>query len=245
MEAKEQTTSQPEGRVKMNQIDRRMLHNKTLMSLATGATIVAAITLLCAPNAACASTATKDTIIDEWGTVKAPPPPELKPITVDIKATALLILDIQYGNCNPERRPRCVASLPGIQSLLAAARDREMPVIYSLTRNASKSDIRKEVAPLPAEPIVKSGVDKFFRTDLENILKAKGIETVILVGTSAHGAVLHTAVGAAQRGLKVVVPVDGISGGDLYAEQYTCWHLVNSPGTRRQTTLTRISLIKF
>jgi len=215
------------------------------MLLAMGSQIVATITLFFAFIASPTSAWSTDTIIDEWDTVKAPRPPELRPVKVDAKVTALLILDIQYGNCNPERRPRCVATLPGIQTLLTAARNKEMPVLFSLTRNASKADIRKEVAPLPAEPIVKSGVDKFFSTDLETILKAKGIETVILVGTSAHGAVLHTAVGAAQRGLKVIVPVDGISAGDLYAEQYTCWHLVNSPGTRRQTTLTRISLIKF
>jgi hypothetical protein len=39
--------------------------------------------------------------------------------------------------------------------------------------------------------------------------------------------------------------VDGLSAGDAYAEQYTVWHLANSPGTRRQTVLTRIGLIGF
>ena len=33
--------------------------------------------------------------------------------------------------------------------------------------------------------------------------------------------------------------------GEAYAEQYTAWHLANSPGTRRQATLTRIDLIHF
>ena len=120
-----------------------------------------------------------------------------------------------------------------------------MPVIYSITRGASEIDIRKELAPLAGEPIVKSGVDKFFGTDLEKILETKGIQTVIVVGTSAHGAVLHTATGAALRGLNVIVPVDGMSADAPYAEQYTSWHLVNGPGTRRQTTLTRIGLIRF
>ncbi len=229
----------------MRQTERRMLANKVLMFGAIGAAVVAEITLLFATIVSSASASANDTIIGEWNTVRVPPPPELKPVTVDAKVTALLILDIQYGNCNPERRPRAVASLPKIRTLLAAARRSKVPVVYSLTRSASKADIRKEVAPLPGEPIVKSGVDKFFGTELEDILKAKGIETVILVGTSAHGAVLNTATGAAQRGLKVIVPVDGMSASEVYAEQYTCWHLVNSPGTRRQTTLTRISVIKF
>lgn len=120
-----------------------------------------------------------------------------------------------------------------------------MRVIYSLTRNASEADIREELSPQTGEPIVKSGVDKFYGTELQGILEAKGIRTVILAGTSAHGAVLHTATGAAQRGLKVTVPVDGMSAGNPYAEQYTSWHLENSPGTRRQATLTRINLITF
>lgn len=187
----------------------------------------------------------RDTIIDEWNTVRAPPPPELKPVTVEPNEAALLILDVQNQNCNPERRPRCVASIPKIQGLLAEVRKRGMPVIYSLTRNASEADIRKEVSPRAGEPFVKSGVDKFHGTQLEEILRAKGVQTVILVGTSAHGAVLHTATGAAMRGFRVIVPVDGMSAGDSYPEQYTSWHLVNGPGTRRQTTLTCIDLIRL
>lgn len=187
----------------------------------------------------------ENTIVDEWATVKAPPPPDLKPVLVDPEVTALLILDIQNQNCSPERRPRCVASVPRIRSLLTKARNRGMRVIYSLTRNASEADIREELSPQTGEPIVKSGVDKFYGTELQGILEAKGIRTVILAGTSAHGAVLHTATGAAQRGLKVTVPVDGMSAGNPYAEQYTSWHLENSPGTRRQATLTRINLITF
>ncbi len=129
--------------------------------------------------------------------------------------------------------------------MLAKARANGMPVVYSLTRSANAADIRKELAPLGREPIVKSGVDKFFGTGLEKVLREKGVRTVILVGTSAHGAVLHTASGAASRGLQVIVPVDGMSAEDPYAEQYTAWHLVNAPGTRGQTTLTKISLIRF
>jgi len=68
---------------------------------------------------------------------------------------------------------------------------------------------------------------------------------VILVGTSSNGAVLHTATGAAARGLDVVVPVDGMSASEAYAEQYTAWHLVNAPGTRRRTRLTTVNAIKF
>ena len=186
----------------------------------------------------------KDTIIDEWVNVKAPPPPEPKQVHVDPKVTALLILDIQKQNCNAERRPRCVASIPKIKKLLTDARANGMPVIHSLTRTANSSDILNDVAPLEGEPVVQSGVDKFFHTDLEKILTDKKVETVVLVGTAAHGAVLHTAIGAALRGFQVIVPVDGMSAGELYAEQYTAWHLANAPGIQKQMTITRVDMLQ-
>ena len=49
------------------------------------------------------------------------------------------------------------------------------------------------------------------RTDLEKILNDKGIKTVVVVGTAAQGAVLNTASQAAFRGLRVIVPLDGMS----------------------------------
>jgi nicotinamidase-related amidase len=69
--------------------------------------------------------------------------------------------------------------------------------------------------------MVKSGPDKFLNTELENILRSKGVKTVAIVGSAAHGAVLYTAGAAAFRGFQVVVPVDGISADATYAEQYT------------------------
>ncbi len=185
------------------------------------------------------------TIIEQWSEIERPPAPELQRVTLDPATTALLVLDIQYANCTIERRPRCVASLPAVERLLAAARAAGVAVIYSLVPHSEPSDIRAEVAPLAGEAVVRTGVDKFFRTELEALLTARGIQTVVIVGTSAHGAVLHTATGAALRGLRVVVPVDGMSADHPFAEQYVAWHLVNAPGTRRSATLTRTDWIAF
>ena len=183
------------------------------------------------------------TIVDEWASVEIPPPPELVPVTVSASRTALLVLDIQNQNCSEESRPRCVATLPGIERLLEQCRDAGMPVVYSLTSNATAADIRPEVAPREGDPIVASSVDKFYGTELEAILRACPVEAVIIVGTSAHGAVLNTATGAALRGFEVIVPVDGMSANEAYAEQYTAWHVANSPGTRNRVKLTKISLV--
>jgi nicotinamidase-related amidase len=69
---------------------------------------------------------------------------------------------------------------------------------------------------------------------------------VIVTGTAAHGAVLNTAAAAALMGLKVVLPVDGVSAENTYAEQYTAWHLANAPGgIAPQVTITKIDMIQF
>lgn len=183
-------------------------------------------------------------VIEEWATVHAPAAPEVKPVTVSAKETALLVLDIQKQTCNAEQRPRCLATLPAIREFLGKARAGKLVVAHSLTSKGMPEDVLPEAAQLPGEPVVRSSVDKFLNTDLESILKGKGITTVIVTGTAANGAVLHTATGAATRGFKVIVPVDGLSA-DLYAEQYTAWHMLNAPGTRNQTQLTRFDSIEL
>lgn len=118
------------------------------------------------------SPASAQTIIDEWAVVKAPPPPELKRVTIDPKVTALLVMDIVRQTCPP--RPRCVASVPKIQGLLAQARGKGMAVIYSLVPGGSAADILTGVAPQGGEPIVTSGPDKFLGTDLERFSEIRG-----------------------------------------------------------------------
>lgn len=189
--------------------------------------------------------ASAQTIIDEWSSVKTPPVPELRPVSLDPKTTALLLLDFNKQTCNAERRPRCISSIPKVRELLDRARTSGVSVLYSLTAGATPADIAHELAPQPGESAVTSGPDKFIGTDLEKLLKEKNIQTVIVAGTAAHGAVLYTASGAALRGMKVIVPVDGLSAETLYPEQYTVWHLSNAPRVSGQVTITRSDLIKF
>jgi len=182
------------------------------------------------------------TIVDEWTNVKAPPPPELKPVTINPKETALLILDLVKQICGP--RPRCVASVPKVQRLLTEAREKGVQVVYSLA-GQTVADILPDVALRAGEPVVSSGPNKYLNTDLEKILKEKGIKTVIVVGSAAEGAVLNTGAGSALRGFKVIVPVDGVSSSTTFAEQYTAWHLANSPRVGPNVTLTKTELIGY
>ena len=183
------------------------------------------------------------TIVDEWPNVKAPPAPALKPVTADPKTTALLMLDFVAPNCNP--RPRCLASVPAAKKLLTEARARGMMVAHATTSATKAADILPDLAPKGDEPVVSSGVDKFRNTELEKILKDKGIQHVIAIGTAAHGAVMYTASGAVLRGMKVILPVDGMSANDPFPEQYVAWHLTNAPVIGPNVTLTKFDLLKF
>jgi nicotinamidase-related amidase len=194
---------------------------------------------------ALSSLSSAETIIDEWVAVKAPPPPALKGVTIEPKTTALLLLDFNKQTCNLERRPRCVASIPKVANFLKDARAKGVFVAFSLSAGALVQDIAKELAPLNSEPVVTSGPDKFFGTDLERILREKGIKTVIATGTASHGAVLYTASAAALREFRVIVPLDAVSAEDTYPEQYVAWHLVNAPRVSSKVTLTRTDLIKY
>ena len=59
-------------------------------------------------------------IMAEWSSVTLPPPPELKPVTLDGKTTAFLVLDLMKENCGV--RPRCPEMIPKVKALMDRAR---------------------------------------------------------------------------------------------------------------------------
>jgi nicotinamidase-related amidase len=186
-------------------------------------------------------------ITKEWDSVKPPPVPELKSATVDPKTTALLALDFMKGNCGV--RPRCASTIPIANKLIEQAHAHDMLVIYTLVGENPKPEgmadgIQK---PRDGEWIERGGADKFINSDIEQRLKAKGIKTVIVMGTSAQGAVVGTSNGAVQRGFTAVVPVDAMSAEDPYNEQYAAWHLYKGGPVYlpKNVTLTRGEMIKF
>ena len=204
-------------------------------------------TILLAAAAFAVLQAQANDITTEWASVKPPPVPQLKAATVDPKTTALLILDLMKGNCGA--RPRCAATVPNVKKLLEAARAQNMMVFYTMVGATPNPDgmVDAGLAPRAGEWVVRGGADKFIGSDLDQRLKDKGIKTVIVTGTSAQGAVVGTSNGAAQRGYKAVVPVDGMSAEDPFNELYAAWHLYKGgPANLTQNvTLTRSDLIKI
>ena len=94
------------------------------------------------------------------------------------------MLDFMNQNCG--KRARCIASIPAMEKLLGEARAARVTVVYSLIHDSRTADVIKDVAPNVDEPSVMSGPDKFLDTELEKILKDKGIKTVIVTGTAAN-----------------------------------------------------------
>jgi len=193
------------------------------------------------------SAARAQTVIDEWASVRLPTPPALKPVTVAPAETALLVMDFTRQTCTPERRLRCANEVPGVAKLVAAARAKGALVIYSVALPGSTAaDILAPLTPAAGEAVLPPlGPDKFINSDLEKMLKDRGIKTVIAMGTQAHTSVLHTAAAAALRGFKVIVPIDAMSGDDAWPELYTAWHLANAARIAPQVTLTRLDMMTF
>jgi len=183
-------------------------------------------------------------VFDEWNTLTVPSPPPLKAVAaLDPKTTALLMLDFMPPNCG--NSPRCLGTLPKVKALLDAARAAHALVVYSEFTGTTAAQVLAPVAPLSTEASVQSSADKFIRTNLDQMLKDNGIKTVIVVGAAANGAVLHTGSDAAQRGYKVIVPVDGMSGNSPFDEAYTALQLTNGPPSGQNVTLTRTGMVTF
>jgi nicotinamidase-related amidase len=184
-------------------------------------------------------------VVADWPTLQLPPPPTLKPATLDPKTTALLLLDFMSTNCN--ERPRCVEAVPKIKALTERARAAGMLVAYTLPGGGKIVD--PGIAPRDGEVVdqKQGGPDKFLGSDLDQRLKDHGIKTVILCGTSAQGVGIGTGSAAAQRGYFVAYPVDCVASESAFREAYAAWHMGGGgpPVTTKWVTVTRSDMIKL
>ena len=186
-------------------------------------------------------------VIAEWPTIQVPPPPQLKPVTVDPKTTALLIFDFMNTNCNMQQRPRCVEAVPTVKAMMDRARAAGMLVAYTLPGGGKIVD--PGIAPHEGEVVEQKpgGPDKFLGSDLDQRLKDHGIQTVILCGTSAQGVGIGTTSAAAQRGYYVAYAVDCMPSESAFREAYAAWHMAGGgpPVTTKWVTVTRTDMITF
>lgn len=155
-------------------------------------------------------------------------------LTIDPKTSALLVMDYQtmiVGNYAGDPN----ALLGRMAGVIAAARKAKMMVLYVVVgfrkghpevspRNAifaplkqgdvfgpgaPGSEIHPQVAPHDGDVVViKHRVGAFLGTDLDMVLRANGIETMILAGIATSGVVLSTLRHAADADYRLVVVSD-------------------------------------
>jgi nicotinamidase-related amidase len=153
---------------------------------------------------------------------------------LDSNRTALLVMDLQ-ADAVSRFADGAAALLERTAVVIAAARQAHVSVIYVVIgfrpgypevdpRNkifatlASSgrfvasppgSDIVPAVRPLADDiVVVKHRVSAFAGTDLEMILRAKGIDTLVLLGVAPSGIVLSTVRHAADADYRLVVVSD-------------------------------------
>ncbi len=185
-------------------------------------------------------------------TLQMPSPPAPVAVVLDPATTALLVFDIVDPICT--RQPNCTGKMvPAIASLLARARKAGVTIAYG-TRPPTMSKWLPEVLPAPGDIKIESQAqDRFYKTGLDEALKAKGITTLILTGWKVSGSVTYTSVGATLRGYTVVVPVDASLDATDYEIAVGLFQILhqhssnpmNEPLKNATSTLSRTDLITF
>ncbi len=185
-------------------------------------------------------------------TLQMPSPPDPVPVVLSAATTALLIFDIVDPICT--RQPNCTGKMvPAIAALLARARKAGVTIAYG-TRAPTMANWLPEVLPAPGDIKIESQAqDRFYKTGLDEMLKAKGITTLILAGWKVSGSVTYTSVGATLRGYTVVVPVDASLDATDYEIAIGLYQILhqhsanaaNEPLKKGASTLSRTDLISF
>lgn len=146
---------------------------------------------------------------------------------------ALLVIDMCVGFTSPESPLVCESDgvADAIAQLLSATREAQLPVIfttvsYSEYEKRSNAillmkmpgglkcaegtkwvEIDSRVAPLAHEPVMTKVVPSaFFGSTLSSLLRAEGVDTVIVTGVSTSGCVRATVVDACSYGFRPIVP---------------------------------------
>jgi nicotinamidase-related amidase len=146
--------------------------------------------------------------------------------------TALLIMDMQTAIVG--RLTDTKGLISNVANAIAHARDKKIPVIYvvvgfrkgapeisannkgfSTNKNIMSANIEEwikihpQILPLEEEIIVtKRRVSAFTGSDLEVVLRAGGIQHLVLTGIATSGVVLSTVREAADKDYRITVLVD-------------------------------------
>jgi len=149
---------------------------------------------------------------------------------------ALLVIDVQKDFVKPPMQPMVDA----LAALIAKARAADVFVVYvqnfvmrngmshtpaefvrrgnvglamDVTVDGTKGqEFVDDIAPQPNDPVIrKLRLDSFYGTNLDTLLRARKIETVLITGVATHGCVTGTSYAAQARDFNVVVVKDCVA----------------------------------
>jgi maleamate amidohydrolase len=149
------------------------------------------------------------------------------------RSPAIIVVDFVRAYTEPGSPLYASAVVEAVKAtvpLLAAARERKVPIIYTrvvyhpsgvdgglfvqkvpalrrMVEGEPLADIVPELPPGPDDVIlIKQYASSFFGTSLAAMLTARGADTLIITGCSTSGCVRATAVDAMQNGFRPIVP---------------------------------------
>jgi len=161
---------------------------------------------------------------------------------------AVLVIDLQVAYTDRERSPLAGdldRVIDVVQDILGAARNRAVPVIFTVegwSADSLEADAGLMLEKVPTiramtiggplveidsrlsrqlgEPlIVKKCPSAFFGTYLAGMLTALRVDTLIIVGCSTSGCIRATAMDALNHGFRPIVPFDAV--GDRAPEPHS------------------------
>ena len=150
---------------------------------------------------------------------------------------ALIVIDMQNDSWIGRDHARREPMVRAIDELVAAVRERSHPVIWVrqefepdlsdafpemrskriwvTIKGTEGCQLLPELAVAPTDPvIVKKRYSAFFGTELDDLLKALGPDSLILAGINTHACIRTTAIDAYQRDWPVILAADSIDSYD-------------------------------
>ena len=180
---------------------------------------------------------------------EGPNRPEPKPLTLDTKSTAILVLDLN-ARCDDPKQVCSKITAP-LGDFLDKARAATVPIIYTVSAAAKGKPIGELAAPLRRKEsesvIYPDAFDKFFGGERQAFLKDKGAKTLIITGSATNNAVLYTATTAARMyRYSIVIPMDAVNASSRYEQEYAIHQFTVLPSEANKLfQFTNLSMISF
>lgn len=179
-------------------------------------------------------------------------------LTLDPARTALVLIDLQNSNVKRELAPHSAEKVVGNCVLLAQEmRERGALVVYvrvlvnELPALPADSPMRPPGAPAAppdaAQLAPEAGVEAqdvvitkrqwgaFYGTELDQLLRRRGIDTLIMGGIATNFGVESTARAAFDRNYKLVFAEDAMSSMEGDAHHFACGSIFPRMGRVRST----------